>query len=102
MKTISDTEKIVKLRRKVRQLENKVRSLEEENRNLFEEMAERGKTLEKVWTLLQGGKSLIEEHLFESLKKPILEYVIRCSEKNSVYYNEAVSQARTLGRKKGS
>ena len=96
MRVVSDIQII---RRRVKQLEKKVRALERDNRSLYEEMAERGKVIEKVWTLLQGGSDLIEENLYESMKKPILEYVIRNSEKNSPYYREAISKMRTRVRK---
>lgn len=77
-----------------RRLNSKIRVLEKDGNFYYREMAERGKEIEKLRTLVEGGKDLIDPELHESMMKPIMAYIIRNAEKNSVHYNKKKSKLR--------
>ena len=58
-----------------RRLNSKIRVLEKDGNFYYREMAERGKEI-------------------ESMMKPIMAYIIRNAEKNSVHYNKKKSKLR--------
>lgn len=67
----------------IKSLESKVLRTEKDNQYLYLEMAERGKELEKLRTLIEGWEAQIPKELYNKLILIIGGYVVRSTEKYS-------------------
>ena len=63
----------------IKRLEARIQKLEKDNTRDLIEMAERGKELVKIASIVHGCKDLIEENIYNKLLSVIRQFENRCS-----------------------